>query len=622
LIDSKVVLDTSIIIDGKASELVTSGEITEGAEIIVPVAALDELQAQASRHREEGFVGLRELTRLRSLCDEKKIQINFSGQRPSMEDIRLARSGRIDALIRDAARANDATLLTADYVQALVGEAQGVKVKHFAAEIKTKGLDFEKYFDEHTLSVHLKEGMVPHAKKGKPGNFVYTPIGDTETSSEVLDGMTKEIAEAARVSAEGSIEISRSGATVIQLGQYRVAIARPPFSDGLEVTIVRPLVRMTLKDYSLSEKLENRLATKAEGILIAGPPGSGKSTLASSLADFYLEQKKVVKTFESPKDLQVSKGITQYGPLEGDFEKTAEILLLVRPDYTVFDEVRRNRDFEIFADMRLAGVGMVGVVHASDPINAVQRIMSRIELGMVPHIVDTVIFVQAGRIARVLELNLVVKVPSGMNEPDLARPVVEVTDFETGKLAYEIYTFGEENVIIPVPQNGKSKENQNTGIERLARERVLEAVRRFDPHAEVKILSPQRVQVHVVESKIPKIIGKGGSQIKELEDQLAVHIDVEPRSPASEPIQHERLDSSTSSPSSLPYQFHQKGGSLELNFEPADFGKTVAVYGGGELLFHATVSRKGTIKLPKKSENGSRILRAIKEGEVLRIVEA
>lgn len=47
---------------------------------------------------------------------------------------------------------------------------------------------------------------------------------------------------------------------------------------------------------------------------------------------------------------------------------------------------------------------------------------------------------------------MTVKVPTGMTEADLARPVVEVRDFETGKLEYEIYTFGEENVIVPVKE--------------------------------------------------------------------------------------------------------------------------------------------------------------------------
>ena len=619
MMESKVVLDTSVIIDGKISELVSSGELPEGIEIIVPVAALDELQSQASRHREEGFEGLKELNKLRELCELKKITLSYTGERPTMEDIRLASGGRIDAMIRDVAKENDATLLTADYVQALVGNAQGIKVHHFKSEVKTKGLEFERYFDDHTLSVHLKEGVQPFAKKGLPGNFLYAPIGDSELQRADLERAVKEISEASRVSPEGSIEISRRGASVYQLGIYRIAVARPPFSDGLEVTIVRPLVRMSLKDYALSEKLEHRLAKQAEGVLIAGPPGSGKSTLASSLADFYLEQMKVVKTFESPKDLQVSKGITQYGALEGDFEKTAEILLLVRPDYTIYDEVRKTRDFEIFADMRLAGVGMVGVVHASDPINAVQRFMGRIELGMVPHIVDTVIFVKAGKVQQVLELNLVVKVPTGMNEPDLARPVVEVREFESGKLVYEIYTFGEENVVIPINKESDGSENTPPrGIEKLAQERMLQVIRKFDPHAEVKIVSPQKAEVAIEESMIPRIIGRGGAQIKELEEMLSIHIDVKPRGASS-------LSSDTGEPdfdpNELQFDLKEKGGSIDLMFRSNDAGKTVSVYSKDDLLFETTISKKGIIGVQRKSESGKKILRALRNGGSVKVFE-
>src|SRR5579875_2133016 len=591
--------------------MVSSGEIKSGSTIIVPIAALDELQAQASRHREEGFLGLEELTRLRALCDERKITLEFRGERPSLEDIQLARSGRIDAIIRDVAKDNDAILFTADYVQSLVGRAQGVRVRHFPSEVKTAGLKFEEYIDEKILSLHLKEGVRPYAKRGYPGKFEYVPIRDYTIGRDELEAITKEISEAARISSKGSVEISRSGATVIQLGPYRVAIARPPFSDGLEVTIVRPLVRLSLADYNLSEKLEQRLASKAEGILIAGPPGSGKSTLASSLADFYLERMKVVKTFESPKDLQVSKGVTQYGPLENDFEKTAEILLLVRPDYTIFDEVRKTKDFEVFADMRLAGVGMVGVVHASDPVNAVQRFMSRMELGMVPHVVDTVIFVKYGQIEQVLELDLVVKVPTGMTEPDLARPVVEVRDFETGKLEFEIYTFGEENVVIPIGKGRggvAERAKESTPVEKLASERILQTMRKYDPSGQVRVVSQNRAEIIVDESVVPRLIGRGGSNIRELEDALAIKLDVRQRdAKGTEGGNEEEAASGLVRPKQgkeLHFDYEEKGNSVILSFSPELAGLEVKIVSGNEEIARGRIGKGGKISFGKKTPEG------------------
>lgn len=602
--------------------MIRSGEIPDESEIIVPVAALDELQAQASKHREEGFAGLEELSAIRELASEKKIKMSFEGERPSIEDIRLARSGRIDALIRDIAKSKNAVLLTADYVQALVGRAEGIEVKHFRSEIKTSGLQFERYFDSQTLSVHFKEGVVPYAKKGLPGNFDYLPISEQIIERQVLDQFAKEITEAARVSSSGGLEISRNGASVIQLGQYRVAIARPPFSDGLEITVVRPIVKLALSDYSVSDKLLQRLATKAEGIIIAGPPGSGKSTLASSIADFYFERKKVVKTFESPKDLQVSKGITQYGALEGDFEKTAEILLLVRPDYTIFDEVRKTRDFQIFADMRLSGVGMVGVVHASDPVNAVQRFMSRIELGMIPHIVDTVIFVKAGKIEKILELDLVVKVPSGMNEPDLARPVVEVRDFESGSLAYEIYTFGEENVVIPIDQISKAGRTKS-GVDKLAEDRILQTFKKYDPRARVKIISGSKAEVSLDESVIPKVIGRGGAQIKEIEEALSMRIDVRSKDIEIEKDATKQEETASHSRGKkIEFDYREKANSLEIFFDSDVIGKNVRMYADEELIFESRLGQKARLKFSKKSEVGRKISGALRTGVTVSAHEA
>jgi ATPase len=413
--------------------------------------------------------------------------------------------------------------------------------------------------------------------------------------------IVREVSEAARVNGSGSVEISRNGATVIQLGRYRIAIKRQPFSESLEITIVRPIVRLTLDDYSVSKRLMERLKDKAEGVMIAGPPGSGKSTLASSLADFYMSQGKIVKTFESPRDLQVSDEVTQYSPLEGSFEKAAEILLLVRPDYTIFDEVRKADDFLVFADMRLAGVGMVGVVHASSPLDAVQRFIGRVELGMIPHILDTIIFVKDGQIKRVYELALTVRVPTGMVEQDLARPVIDVRDFETGKLEYEIYTFGEENVIVPI-----TKESESDGVRRLAEGRILEVMRRFDRSAEVEIVAKDKAIVKVDKSAIPMLIGRGGSTINELEKMLGVRIDVEPKL--------------KSLGSDVQFDINESGNSVNILLGDETIGKSVDVYVDNEYLFSAMVGKKARIKVSKKSDAGKKIIKAMITGMQVRVL--
>ncbi len=595
----RLVPDTSIVIDGKAWELIEARK-EQAVEVVIPYAVLDELQAQASRHRETGFIGLQELEKLREVCAKNNINIRYEGIRPDLDEIKLARSGRIDALIIDVAKKEGGTLLTADYVQALAARAEGVKVEYLAAEIKTTGLLFEKLFTEDTSSIHLKKGTPPLAKRGKPGQFELVKISEEASKAEEIEGIIKEITEATRISEQGFFEIQRGGATVLQLGKYRVAIARPPFSDGLEVTIVRPVVRLTLTDYKLSEKLMERLRAGAEGILIAGPPGSGKTTFASSLADFYMMQNKIVKTLESPRDLQVGPEITQYGPLEGDFEKTAEILLLVRPDYTVFDEVRKTKDFRVFADMRLSGVGMIGVIHSSKAIDAIQRFIGRVELGMIPHIIDTIIFIKYGEVKNIYELGLTVKVPTGMVEADLARPVVEVKDFADGKLQFEIYTFGEENVIVPVQEKPEV-----SAARRLAAERIREEVSRFDPDAEVELISDGHAVVRVDNSVVPMLIGKKGATVSKLEDKLGVRIDVEPLTPTTG--------------TEVPFEIKEVGNRLDIYLPEHVTGNVANVYVGDQYLFSATVGKKGQIHVTKKSDLGKALIRALVSKRKIRV---
>jgi ATPase len=605
--NKRYVLDTSIIIDGEITKMIDGGQIDPGSEIIIPLAVLDELQSQASSNKEYGFVGLNEIKKMREQSSMKDISLRFLGERPNIDDIRLAKHGRIDAIIKDVALHEAATLITADYVQALVAEVQGVKSLHIGNVTKTTNLEFEKFFEEDTMSVHLKEGVSPWAKRGKPGEFQLVKLNEKKSTYVELTNIIREISEASRVNRTGSIEISRNGATVIQYGTFRIAITRPPFSDDLEITIVRPIVKLSLDSYNATEKLTERLSEGSEGIVISGPPGSGKSTFASSLAEFYAKKGKIVKTFESPRDLQVPDEVTQYGPLEGSFEKAADILLLVRPDYTIFDEVRRAHDFGVFSDMRLAGVGMIGVVHASSPLDAIQRFIGRVDLGMIPHILDTIIFIKNGKIEKVYEVLLTVKVPAGMSEADLARPLVEVRDFETQVIEYEIYTYGEENVVVPISELKPVTQSDNI-IKKLAESKIRDTIRRFDPDADINIISDNRVQVKVGKDVIARIIGKGGSTISELEKMLGIKIDVEVKTPTL----GKELD----------FEVTEAGSTVNILVDRSAIGKKVDVYIEDEFILNSQVGKKASIKTDKRSDNGKKIINALLAGNKIRVFQS
>lgn len=585
---SKIVVDTSIIINGQLIILIESGKI-KNSEIIIPQAVFDELQSQASQKKEQGFIGLEAIKKLKEISGNFELVISLSGSHPTSEDIRMAGSGRIDAIIKDVAKQNQAILYTSDNVQHLVAQAEGLESVFVKPIPKNITLEFLKFFDSETMSVHLKENMTPMAKKGKPGSFVLTKLNDEILTREYLQLIISQILETTS-SDSSTVEISKTGAYVIQYNDYRIAITKPPFSEAFEITIVHPIVKLTLDDYTISEELMKRFSDRAEGIIISGPPGSGKSTLASSLANFYHNTGKIVKTFESPRDLQVDPGITQYTKLDGSFDNTADILLLVRPDYTIFDEVRRREDFRTFADLRLTGVGMVGVVHANSPLDAIQRFIGKIELGIIPNVIDTVVFVKDGTIGKIYDLELVVKVPTGMTESDLARPVIEIRNFADHVLEHEIYTFGEENVIVPV-----SKKVQKVGIEKLAEDKIRDLFRKYDPRVEVEILSDNRAKILVDKQSMASIIGKGGSNISEIEKVLKIHIDV------VEKTNSNRYESTNSS-NEISFHFSESKSGLVLTVGREYSSMHADIYVHDNYVTSVRIGKKGEITIPKRSE--------------------
>ncbi len=454
------VVDTSVIVDGRVIELIESGEIK--GNVYITKATIAELEHQANLNKETGFAGFSVIEKLKELERKHEIKVEIIGERPlQMDLIKAKKTGSIDAIIRNVAKSLDATLITGDKVQHLAAVAEGIKTIYLRPREKPhEPLYFEKYFDELTMSVHLKEGNKVRIKRGYPGNWKLITL-DEVMDIATIRKISEQIIETTKRNIGYYIEMEKPGATVIQMNDYRIVITKPPFSDGFEITIVRPIKKLRLEDYNIKEQLMIRLKKEAEGIIIAGPPGSGKTTFATALAEYYNEQGKVVKTIENPRDMKVSEEITQYTRLD-NYETTKNIILLVRPDYVFFDEMRDDSEFKTYVDLRFSGVGMIGVVHANKAIDAIQRFIKRVELGVIPQVVDTVIFIEGGEIKKVYVLEQVIKVPFGMYEKDLARPVIEVKDFFTRAVEYEIYKFGEETTIVAI------KKEKDRKVEKLA----------------------------------------------------------------------------------------------------------------------------------------------------------
>jgi ATPase len=595
----RLVPDDLIIIEGFLSKNILSKKISF-SEIFISESLLRLFELDAEKGKASGFLALEELKKLQELSSSG-FEIIFSSRKF------LKNSFFMDDLKSDLvslAWEKDAVLLTGSDILMKLSKARGVKVFFVEKSFSSKKLVLESFFDDSTMSVHLREGIFPVAKKGSPASWSFVKVGDKKLSAEDIKVISTEIIESAHLMKDAFIEIERDGSTIVQLGLFRIVILRPPLTDGWEITAVRQVKQLNIDDYALSEKLLQRIEKQAEGILISGAPGQGKSTFAQALAVFYSKKGKIVKTVEAPRDLVLPDDITQLSISRGTAEEIHDILLLSRPDYTIFDEMRNTKDFLLYSDLRLAGVGLVGVVHGTNPIDSIQRFIGRIELGVIPHILDTVIFINGGKVFSVLSVEMRVKVPAGMTEADLARPVVVVSDFETGKLFAEIYSYGEETVVIPV-EEAESK----SPVLYLAEKQIEKEFEMFSDIVKVEAVNDNRFLVRVPEKYISSIIGKEGKTISKIEKSLGVRIDVK------------SLDVFDEKPAGKKVNFKINESSNSVVFDLGGIIRgDVDIYVDENFVATFAVGKSGLVKIKKKSGIGRLILSAVRSEEKIELM--
>ncbi|MCY0858983.1 MAG: PINc/VapC family ATPase [Sulfolobaceae archaeon] len=473
--------------------------------ILIHRRLISELEREAAEGFVTGELALEELKKLKEVADKVLVNFEFVGSEKE--------AGNVDEVMRDYCLKEGCTIVTSDEIQKKIAELQGINVIYLQPVIEE--LELEKFFTDDTMSVHLKEGDKPKAKRGRPGYWQMVEISDEILTSNDIKRIAFEVISSTKLIKDSFIEIERKGSTIVQLGNYRVIITRPPLSDGWEITATRPVTRKKLEDYNLDERLIDRLRERAEGIVIAGAPGMGKTTFAQALAEFYMSMNKIVKTIESPRDMHLPPAITQYSKNYAEIGELHDILLLSRPDYTVYDEMRNDEDFKLYVDLRLAGIGAIGVVHATSPIDAIHRFINRVDIGTIPNILDTVIFLHSGEVKKVYSLDMTVKVPTGLKEADLARPVIEVKDFLNDTVEYEIYVFGEQTMIVPV--KGIKKMNPiESKLNRLIEQVIPDAKVKYENGEYLVVLSREDISVfnRKLVNKIKRLEKKHGVKIR------------------------------------------------------------------------------------------------------------
>ena len=208
------VCDTSVIFNGQILNLIKDGDLGPMPHIIIPNVVVAEIEYRSNIQKEIGFYGIDVLQELRELHENGEITLEVSGRRPSREEIKLSPGGELDALIRQEAKTNNAHLITTDRIQGDIGKFEGIEVVYVKDKQVSKTMDVSSlqlldFFDDQTMSVHLKRNLSPYAKKGSPGSWRLERISERAISNQEIEEIALEIIEFVREDEHSFIEIER-----------------------------------------------------------------------------------------------------------------------------------------------------------------------------------------------------------------------------------------------------------------------------------------------------------------------------------------------------------------------------------------------------------------------------
>ena len=507
----KIIPDTSVLIKGVLTKLIELGSLKD-CEVIIPLAVVDELQAQASRGREIGLKGLEELKGIRELAEGKGIRVRFSGERPSLEDIKLARSGRIDALIRDVAKAEGGKLYTSDYVQALVAEAEGVPVEYIEPYEKTEEFSFQSYLRPDVLSLYLRSGSPPYGRILRDGKVETTKLGEEECDDDLLNRILDEVMAVARVKEEADITLLKPDAIILETSEHRISISKPPFSDRLEATIQRNILKL-VSEQKLVEPIVRECEDGLHGILLLNTDKVYTFPIAEKIAEKLRESGMRIKIMGHTR--RTCSSAPYYGPLEGDLEKTIEFILSDPPDYLIFDELRKLKDIKLIKELRSAGLGVLAFLTSTSLKLAVMKVLEVIKLPNLQEVFNKIMLVKCNGMLETYTLSSAIKTPIGLSPDFGVSLVIEIIG--KGRRRYEVYDVNGLPIIVDL----REVSNRLEGLEKSIR-KILRKAGRTGVGIELESVRLDKITLRVSKRKIPKLV----KLMRRLEEEVGVGVEL------------------------------------------------------------------------------------------------
>lgn len=230
--------------------------------ILIHKSLVRELEEESRDGMVSGDIALEEINKVKEMSERLLIGFDIVGDGTKESDVAL----------REFCQSKGCTVVTSDDLQRKMCDLMKVQCI-LLQPLPEDRISIETYFDENTMSVHLKEDSKPKAKRGKPGEWEFVELSSDPLTKADMKRIVSDVVNSVRFVKGSFIEIERKGSMIIQLGNYRIVVTRPPLSDGWEMTITRPVARRSMDDYSLDQRLLDKFRDHAEGIVIAGSLG-------------------------------------------------------------------------------------------------------------------------------------------------------------------------------------------------------------------------------------------------------------------------------------------------------------------------------------------------------------